>query len=189
MGHDDDPVLENAAIAAPPWVARARFFVRRHPLAVLLPLALFAGAGAALLVAISSGLWAAGKGPIFALLTTPGFALIAIAFMPIILARKRVASTQDIAAALAAATAHERPILITKMDERLRSRLELAPMTTFQLALMFEEVRERHGHRARNERCTEQRIKTEQLHFVSHIAGCGETRASDVSATKVGIHA
>ncbi|TMM46746.1 hypothetical protein [Qipengyuania marisflavi] len=177
MDHGDAPVLEDTAVSTPSLVAHARFFVRRHPVSVLFPLALFVGAGAALLVAISSGLWAAGKGPVFALLATPGFALIAIAFMPIILARKRIASIQDIAAALAAATAYERPILIAKIDERLRSRVELAPMTTFQLALIFEEVRERHGQRARNQGCAGERIKTAQLQFVSQIAASGEARA------------
>lgn len=148
-----------------------RFFVRRHPVAIALPVGLFAGGSAALLVALASGLWADGNAPLFMALATPGFACLVIAFGPIFMARKRTAKSEDFAAALAAATMHERPHLVAAIESRLSSRLWSAPMTTFELAMAFEDVREQHGDRARRRQFVDQRGRIEQKRFVGQLAG------------------
>lgn len=108
---------------------------------------------------------------VFIALTTPGFACFVIALGPIFMSRKRTAKSEDIAAALTAATAHERPYLIAAIENRLSSRLWSAPMTTFELVLAFEDVREQHGDRARRKGLVDQRGRIEQERFVSQLAG------------------
>ena len=167
---NDRPRFDSGALPTPGWVARARFFVRRHPVAIMILGGLFAGGGAALLVALASGLWADGNAPLFMALATPGFACFVIALGPIVMARRRTAKGEDFAAALAAATMHERPHLVAGIESRLSSRLWSAPMTTFELAMAFEEVRDQHGDRARRERLVNHRGRIEQERFVGQLA-------------------
>ncbi|MBL4791487.1 MAG: hypothetical protein JKY97_00725, partial [Citromicrobium sp.] len=109
---NDRPRFDGDALPTLGWVARMRFFVRRYPGAIMIFCGLFAGGGGALLVALTSGLWADGNAPLFMALATPGFACFVIALGPIFMARKRTANGEDFAAALMAATEHERPHLI-----------------------------------------------------------------------------
>lgn len=168
---NDRPRFDSDALPAPGWVARVRFFVRRHPVAIMIFCGLFAGGGGALLVALATGLWADGNAPLFMALATPGFACLVIACGPIVMARKRTANGEDLAAALAAATVHERPRLLAAIESRLSSRLWSTPMTTFELAVAFEEVREQHGDHARRKRLVDQRGRIEQERFLSQLAG------------------
>lgn len=167
---NDRPGIDSAALPAPGWGARIRFFVRRHPVAITILVGLLAGGGAALLVASETGLWADGNAPIFMALATPGFACFVIALGPVVMARKRTANGEDFAAALAAASVHERPHLLATIENRLSSRLWSAPMTTFELVLAFEEVREQHGDRARCKRLVDQRGRIEQKRFIGQLA-------------------
>jgi len=96
--------------------------------------------------------------------------------MVILLPRKRTASGRDIAAALMAATDHERPHLLAGIEERLASRLWSAPMTTFQLVLMFEEVRARHGDRARRKRLAERKEWAGQKRLVGNLTNVASAR-------------
>ncbi|MBL4791515.1 MAG: hypothetical protein JKY97_00870, partial [Citromicrobium sp.] len=88
----------------------------------------------------------------------------------IFMARKRTANGEDFAAALMAATEHERPHLIVAIENRLSSRLWSAPMTMFQLVLAFDEVREQHGDRAMRKRLVDQRDRIEQDRFIGQLA-------------------
>lgn len=167
---NDRPRFDSDAFSAPGWIARMRFFVRRHSVAITILVGLFAGGGGALLVALASGLWADGNAPLFMALATPGFACLVIALGPIVMARKRTAKSDDIAAALAVATMHERPHLLAAIENRLSSRFWSAPMTTFELAMAFEEVRDQHGDRARRKRLVERHGRIEQERFLSQLA-------------------
>ena len=158
--------FDSDAVPAPGLIARIRFFARRHPVAIMIFRGLFAGGGGATLVALASGLWADGNASLFIAFTAPGFACFVIALAPILLARRRVADDEDIAAAL---TGHERPHLLAAIASRLSSRLRSEPMTTIELVLAFEYVREQHGDRARQKRLFEERGRIEQKRFVSRL--------------------
>ena len=175
MNDDDDrPRFDSDAVPAPGWAARIRFSARLHPVAIAILGGLFAGGGGAFLVALASGLWADGNASLFTAFTAPGFACFVIALAPIFLARRRVADGADIAAALATATAHERPHLLAAIESRLSSRLRSEPMTTIELALAFEDAREKHGDRARQRRLFEERGRIEQKRFVVQLAGVAD---------------
>ena len=170
MNDDGDrPRFDSDAPPVPEWIARIRFSARRHPVAIMIFCGLFAGGGGAILVALASGLWADGNALLFIAFTAPGFACFVIALAPIFLARRRVADGADIAAALAAATACERSHLFAAIENRLSSRLRSAPMTTLELVLAFEDVRERHGDRVRRRRQFDERGRIEQERFVSRL--------------------
>lgn len=168
---NDRPRFDSDVLPAPGWVARVRFFVRRHPVAIMIFCGFFAGGGGALLVALATGLWADGNAPLFMALATPGFACFVIALGPIVMARRRTAKGEDFAAALAAAAVHERPRLLAAIESRLSSRLWSTPMTTFELAMAFEEVREQHGDRARRKRLVDQHGRIKQERLVGQLAG------------------
>ena len=137
----------------------------------MLIVGVLAGSGAALLGALATGVWETGNAPLFVALTAPGFASLVIALAPMFLARRCLADGGDIAAALASATAHERPHLLIEIEGRLSSRLRSEPMTTIELVLAFEDVREQHGDRARRRRLFEERGRIEQQRFVSQSVG------------------
>lgn len=166
---ESEPTLVTAASLLPGLRARARFFARRH----LIPIAI----GTGVMVGLSAGLFivflAHSEKPTFMLF---GIALVAfgifagaVANVMLLLLRERLADSDDIAAALAATTPHERPHLLNKIEERLGNRLWSSPMTTSQLVMMFGDVRDEHGDRARQKRLNERRAKREQTRFVEQL--------------------
>lgn len=168
---NDRPRFESAALPVPGWGARMRFFVRRHPAELAAFGGLFAGGGGAVLIVLASGFWSAGNEVVFIAFIAIAFATLLTGIMLLFVTRERAATGNDFAAALAAATAHERPHLIAAIENRLSSRLWSAPMTSFELAMAFDEVREQHGDQARRRQFVDQRGRIEQKRFVGQLAG------------------
>lgn len=168
---DDRPRFDSAALPAAGWGARMRFCVRRRPAELAAFGGLFAGGGGAVLIVLASGFWSAGNEVVFIAFVAIAFATLLTAIMLLFVTRERVAMGNDFAAALAAATAHERPHLLVAIENRLSSRLWSAPMTTFELVLAFEEVREQHGDRARRKRLVDQHGRIKQERLVGQLAG------------------
>ena len=161
---------DNAALPVPGPIARLRFSVRRHPIVIAAFGGLFAGGGSALLVVLLSGIWRGETGAIFIVFASIGSAAFLTGLMPLFVTRDRAATGSDIAAALAAATASESPHLMRAIEERLASRIWPDPMTTIQLTLLFDEVREKHGDRTRRRRLNDRIIHREQIRLMDDIA-------------------
>ena len=171
MSEDNDRrEFDNTVLLAPGLVARLRFFIRRHPVAIAVFGGLFAGGGAALLVVLLSGIWRGETGAILIVFASIGSAAFPTAIMPLFVARDRAATGSDIAAAVAAATARERPHLMRGIEERLASRFWPNPMTTIQLTLLFDDIRKEHGDRARRLRVKDRIIDREQKRLMGDIA-------------------
>lgn len=168
---NDRPRFDSAALPAAGWVARTRFFVRRHPAEIAAFGGLFAGGGGAVLIVLASGFWSAGNEVVFIAFIAIAFATLLTGIMLLFVTRERAATGNDFAAALMAATAHEQPHLLAAIENRLSSRLWSTPMTTFELVMAFEEVRERHGDRARRKRLVDQHGRIEQERFVGQLTG------------------
>lgn len=168
---NDRPRFDSAALPAAGWGARMRFCVRRRPAELAAFGGLFAGGGGAVLIVLASGFWSAGNEVVFIAFVAIAFATLLTGIMLLFVTRERAATGNDLAAALAAATTHERPHLLATIENRLSSRLWSAPMTTFELVLAFEEVRAQHGDRARRKRLVERHGRIEQERFLSQLTG------------------
>ena len=162
--------FDSAALPVPGPIARLRFLVRRHPIAIAAFGGLFAGGGAALLVVLLSGIWRGETGAIFVVFASVGLAAFLTGTMPFFVTRDRAATGSDIAAALGAATARERHHLVRAIEERLASRFWPDPMTTIQLTLLFDEIRKKHGDRARRRRLQDRIIHRGQKRLMGDIA-------------------
>lgn len=162
--------FDSAALPVPGPIARLRFLVRRHPIAIAVFGGLFAGGGTALLVVLLSSIWRGETGAIFIMFASIGSAAFLTGMMPLFVARDRAATGSDIAAALAAATARERHHLVRAIEERLASRFWPDPMTTIQLMLLFDDVRKEYGVRARRRRLNDRIIHREQKRSMGDIA-------------------
>lgn len=147
-----DDLPENAQPIAglphPGIISRARFFASRHPIVVAVPLAIIIAFGAATLAAFALEV-SPERRDVF----IPGVAAISLtaigaAIFPLVARMHGTASSRDIAVAMIAATERERPYLLAEIEGRLSNPYWRAPMTLFQLAMMFREVRQLHGERA-----------------------------------------
>ncbi|RJY06941.1 hypothetical protein D6201_12755 [Aurantiacibacter aquimixticola] len=140
--------------------------MRLHPVALAVLGGFFAGGGGALLIVLASNLWSAGNAAIFIVCAAIAFATLLTGLMPLFVTQERTATGEDIATALTAATGQERSHLLAAIENRLTSKLWLKPMTTFELAVVFENVRGQHGDQARHRQHFEQRGKIEQQRFI-----------------------
>ena len=163
--------LGRDVLPTPRWTTRMRFFVRRHPFALVIVGGLLAGGGTALIIVLTAGFGFAGNGPLFVAGTATGFAALLTGFIPLFVTWERAATTSEIAAALGSATMHERPHLATRIEARFATRVWSTPMTIFQLVLLFSEVRSEHGDRARQKRLVDECTKIEQERFVGLLQG------------------
>jgi hypothetical protein len=150
------------ALPTPGIITRVRFFASRHPIAVAVPLAVIIAFGAATLAAFALEVSPERRGVFI-----PGFVAISLtaigaAIFPLIARMHRTASSRDIAAAMIAATERERPYLLAEIEGRLSNPYWRAPMTVFQLVMMFGEVRNTHSDRAYRRQLREQAARTEQ---------------------------
>lgn len=97
-------------------------------------------------------------------------AAIGAGIFPAVARMSSTASSRDIAAAMAAATARERPHLLAQIEERLSDPYWRTPMTVFQLVTMFREVRQVHGERAYRTQRREQAARAEQERALAQLA-------------------
>jgi len=169
----DNPSANAQPIAELPHpgpISRARFFASCHPIAVAVPLAIIIAFGIATLAAFVLDV-APERWEVF----IPGLAAISltaigVAIFPLVARMHSIASGRDIAAALVAATDRERPQLLDKVEGRLSNRYWRAPMTVFQLAMMFREVRKLHGERAYRKQLREQAARAEQNRSLAQLS-------------------
>jgi hypothetical protein len=108
----------------------------------------------------------------------PGLAAISLtaigaAIFPLIARMHRTARSRDIAAAMIAATEREQPYLLAEIEGRLSNPYWRAPMTVFQVAMIFREVRQAHGERAYRRQRWEKTARAEQEKYVTQLAADG----------------
>jgi hypothetical protein len=169
-----DDLLENAQpiveLPDPGLISRARFFASRHPIVVAVPLAVIIAFGIATLAAFVLDVTPERR----AVFIPGGAALsltaIGVAIFPLIARMHSIVGERDIAAALVAATDRERPNLLAEIEGRLSNRYWRAPMTGFQLAMMFGEVRKLHGERAYRKQLREQAARAEQVKSIAQLS-------------------
>ena len=169
LNDEREPALEIAASISPRLRARARFFARRHLIPIAIGTGVVTGTAAGVFIVVLTAF----EKPTMTLLavTLVAFGIFAgaVANVMLMLTREKLADSDDIAAALAATTPHERPHFLCKIEERLGNRFWSSPMTTSQLVMMFDDVREEHGDRARQKRQNERRAKREQQRYIDEL--------------------
>lgn len=136
-------------IEQPGLNARARFFVRRHFLAVHVIVSALLAFPIALVLVVRARQMDDVVDWLIVVQFGLSFTLFFLAFWPLLSSVKRPAKPADFAAAFAASDEHERPHLQHKIEQRLSSKIPLGPMTTEDLAIAFFAVRAAHGKRAR----------------------------------------
>ena len=151
-----------AGLPHPGLISRARFFASRHPIAVSVPLAAIIAFGVATLAAFVLGVTPERREVFIPGVAAISLTAIGAVIFPLVARMHSIASGRDIAAALVAATDRERPHLLAEIEGRLSNRYWRAPMTVFQLAAMFREVRQVHGERAYRKQLRTQAARTEQ---------------------------
>lgn len=154
----------------PGLISRVRFFASRHPVAVAVPLALIIAFGAATLAAFALEFSPERRGVFIPGVVAISLTAVGMVILPAIARMHSIASSRDIAAALVAATDRERPHLLTEIEGRLSNRYWRAPMTVFQLVMMFREVRKLHGERAYRKQLQEQAARAEQERCLAKLA-------------------
>lgn len=149
--------------------ARLQFFGNLHVTAIIALISLIVGLGGAItimpMIDPSPRLLAV----LVSLLMGLGIAMLALAILSLVLAFDRTAE-RDIAAALAAATSHERPVLLVKIADRTAARFPATPMTMFDLILLFRGVREEHGTKAQRRHLAEQEAQREQASAIERLS-------------------
>jgi pyruvoyl-dependent arginine decarboxylase (PvlArgDC) len=151
-----------AGLPHPGPISRARFFASCHPIAVSVPLAVIIAFGIATLAALVLDVTPERREVFIPGVAAISLTAIGAAIFPLLARMHSIASGRDIAAALVAATDRERPHLLAEIEGRLSNRYWRAPMTVFQLAMMFREVRKLHGERAYRKQLRTQAARTEQ---------------------------
>lgn len=150
--------------------ARLQFFGNLHVTAIIALISLIVGLGGAItimpMIDPSPRLLAV----LVSLLMGLGIAMLALAILSLVLAFDRTATPRDIAAALAAATSHERPVLLVKIADRTAARFPATPMTMFDLILLFRGVREEHGTKAQRRHLAEQEAQREQASAIERLS-------------------
>jgi hypothetical protein len=164
---DAQPV---AGLPHPGTINRARFFASRHPIAVAVPLAVIIAFGIATLAAFVLDVTPERREVFIPGVAALSLTAIGVAIFPLIARMHSIASDRDIAAALVAATDRERPNLLAEIEGRLSNRYWRAPMTGFQLAMMFREVRKLHGERAYRKQLREQAARAEQVKSIAQLS-------------------
>lgn len=151
-----------AGLPHPGPISRARFFASRHPIAVAVPLVVIIAFGIATLAAFVLDVTPERREVFIPGVAAISLTAIGAAIFPLVARMHSIASGRDITAALVAATDRERPHLLAEIEGRLSNRYWRAPMTVFQLAAMFREVRQVHGERAYRKQLRTQAARTEQ---------------------------
>lgn len=171
MTHD---LLENAQpiieLPDPGLISRARFFASRHPIVVAVPLAVIIAFGVATLSALVLDVTPERRELFIPGVAALSLTAIGVAIFPLIARMHRIVGERDIAAALVAATDRERPHLLAEIEGRLSNRYWRVPMTGFQLAMMFREVRQLHGERAYRKQLREQAARAEQAKSIAQLS-------------------
>jgi hypothetical protein len=143
-------------------IARLRFFGILHVTAIIMCISLLVGMGAALamvpIIDPARGL----RAILLSLAVGLGIAPIGLVMLSPRLAFERVTTARDIAAAPAAATGDERPVLLGRINDRVAVRFPPTPVTVFDLILLFRGVREAHGTKARRRKLAQQAARREQ---------------------------
>lgn len=152
----------SAALPHPGPISRARFFASCYPIAFSVPLAVIIAFGIATLAAFVLDVTPERREVFIPGVAAISLTAIGAAIFPLVARMHSIAIGRDIAAALVAATDRERPHLLDEIEGRLSNRYWRAPMTGFQLAMMFREVRQLHGERAYRKQLREQAARTEQ---------------------------
>lgn len=165
--HDDRPLN---GLPNPGPIARARFFASRHPIAVAVPLAIIIAFSAATLAAVIMDVSPERRSVFIPGVVAISLSAIGAAIFPAIARMSSTASSRDIAAAVAAANARERPHLLAQIEERLSDPYWLTPMTVFQLVAMFREVRQVHGERAYRRQSRRQAARADQERALAQLA-------------------
>lgn len=169
----DNPSANAQPIAALPHpgpISRARFFASRHPIAVAVPLAIIIAFGIGTVAAFVLDVAPERREVFIPGLAATSLTAIGAAIFPLVARMHSIASGRDIAAALIAATDRERPHLLDEIEGRLSNRYWRAPMTAFQLAMMFREVRQVHGERAYRKQLREQAARVEQEKSIAQLS-------------------
>lgn len=161
------------ALPAPGLITRARFFASRHPIAVAVPLAIIIAFGVATVAAFGLEVSPERREVFIPGVVAISLTAIGAAIFPLVAGMNRTASSRDIAAAMIAATERERPYLLAEIEGRLSNRYWRAPMTVFQLVMMFREVRQTYGERAYRKHCREQAARAEQEKYITQLAADG----------------
>ncbi len=165
--------LRLGALPTPGLITRARFFASRHPIAVAVPLAIIIAFGVATVAALGLEVSPERRKVFIPGVVAISLTAIGVAIFPLVARMHRTASSRDMAAALVAATDRERPHLLAEIKGRLSNAYWRAPMTVFQLVMMFREVRQMHGERAYRKHCREQAARAEQETYVAQLAADG----------------
>jgi hypothetical protein len=161
------------ALPTPGLITRARFFASRHPIAVAVPLAIIIAFGAATLAAFALEVSPERREVFIPGVVAISLTAIGAAIFPLVARMHRTASSRDIAAAMIAATERERPHLLAEIEGRLSNPYWRAPMTVFQVVMMFREVRQAHGERAYRRQSWEKAARAEQEKYVTQLAAKG----------------
>ena len=158
-----------AGLPHPGPISRARFFASCHPIAVAVPLAVIIAFGVATLAAFFFDVTPQRREVFILGVAAISLTAIGAAIFPLVARMHSIASGRDVAAALVAATDRERPHLLDEIEGRLSNRYWRAPMTVFQLAMMFREVRQIHGDRAYQKQLREQAARAEQEKSIAQL--------------------
>jgi hypothetical protein len=161
------------ALPTPGLITRARFFASRHPIAVAVPLAVIIAFGAATLAAFALEVSPERRDVFIPGLAAISLTAIGAAIFPLVARMHGTASSRDIAAAMIAATEQERPHLLAEIEGRLSNPFWRAPMTVFQLVMVFREVRQAHGERAYRRQRWGKAASAEQEKYVTQLAAEG----------------
>ena len=159
-----------AGLPHPGLISRARFFASRHPIAISVPLAVIIAFGVATLCALVLDVTPERRAVFIPGVAALSLTAIGVAIFPLIARMHSIVGGRDFAAALVAATERERPNLLAEIEGRLSNRYWRAPMTGFQLAMMFREVRKLHGERAYRKQLRAQAARAEQLKSIAQLS-------------------
>ena len=151
-------------------IARLRFFGNLHVTAIITLISLMVGLGGAIAIMPMIDPSPRLLTVLVSLLMGLGIAMMALAILSLVLAFDRTATARDIAAALAAATSHERPVLLGRIKDRVAARFPPTPMTMFDLILLFRGVREEHGTKAQRRHLAEQEAQREQASAIERLS-------------------
>lgn len=142
--------------------ARLRFAARRHFVLSTVFVALSSGVGAAVIVSSETGVHAKEDGHLVFVLVGLWIGSIVVFLAPLLFANRTHAKAADLSAALCAATPEERPHLGAKLRERVSSSIWPEPISTFELAVIFEGVRAEYGDRTMRRKLAEKSVRLEQ---------------------------
>lgn len=150
-------------------VARLQFAARRHFVLVTAIVALLSGVSAMTIVSSKTGILDREYGHLVVVLGGLWIVSIVVSLAPLLFTSRTHAKTADISAALSAATPEERPHLGAKLRERVSSRVWPEPISTFELAVIFDGVRAEHDDRKTRRKVAEKSVRLEQDEAIGSI--------------------